>query len=198
MSQKNLDKRVEKAKELEFTQVELTSWATKGSKGDVYVVDLSHGPAKDTESGKTFTAFFTVCNKHSVNLESPTEVQIETCPGNCHHTVCYHALGTVIDAYKDTDKILEFYETYQQANDMAVYENGDKLVKIFNDSMMGIVWLLVREPILHWPIAQYVPVKRIIYEDDAIQNIQKKEKFAEELKEAVNLMRGLEDDEGID
>lgn len=153
----NLSKRIEKASKLKFVAVKTTwdtqnTWSTQGSQGDCYVVTLSHSQAKDCESNRLSTAFFTECHKYSIDFNDPHNPHTDLCQGNDGHTVCYHALGKIIDAYKGTDKELEFYETYQQANNIAIYDNGDKLAKVFNGSKKGIVWLLIKDKAtVNWP-----------------------------------------------
>lgn len=91
------------------------------------------------------------------------------CQGNKRHTVCYHSLGALYESFKKSDKLISFFETYQSAVKM---QFAGKVVKVASVNGPGYLWAVVKD----WP------------------------KKVEILpgKDNIELMRGSEDDEGID
>lgn len=90
------------------------------------------------------------------------------CPGNEHDTICYHALGAIFTAYKSfSNKYISFYENYKAAVNGLNF--GGKLAKVESKQGDGVVWAVIRD----------IKSKKVL------NNL------------AVNLMRGNEDDEGI-
>lgn len=207
MSKSNLAKRVEKAKQLRFAPLKIKDspeeFNTRGSKDDHYVLSLTSREVKIYPRGggeRTITAFFAFCNKHAVGINNPYIVDIQPCRGNCDHTVCYHAIGKIIHAYRGTDKDVCFFEDFNEADDFACYKAGDKLVKIFNDNRRSYIWMVVRSK-----------SEFRFYREGTILSAETKEQYEGRLlstvgkadfslsaKDNIQLMRGDEDDEGID
>lgn len=188
-----LTKRVERARLLRFTPITGSNdFNTWGSKDDHYVVNLISGRAKIYSLGileRTVTAFFTDCNMHTVGADNnPYEIDIRPCRGNSEHTVCYHCIGRIIHAYQGLDKEIQFYEDYNEASALVQSEAGDKLVKIFNSSRRGHIWMVVRNRISsNENFTKTVEFYRIANKLSAIESI-----------DIIKTMRGAEDDEGID
>jgi hypothetical protein len=193
----NLEKRVEKARQLRFTPLKVKGapeeFNTWGSKDDHYVVSLSSSHIKIyNDKERIITAFFATCNKHTVDIDNPYIVDIQCCKGNDRHTVCYHAIGKVIHAYKNTDKEIEFFEDYNVACDYEKSRFKGKLVKIFNSDekgcIRGHIWAVVRDAT--GKKVELVGPMQVFPTDNVAQLLP--------AKENINLMRGPESDEGID
>ena len=100
-----------------------------------YRVKLSHTSQEiNTPDGKKpITVLLVNCQKDVNGIESCN------CPGNERHTVCYHGLGALYRSFKDSGKLISFFETYQSAVRMAF--NG-KIVKVKSANGNGFVWAM--------------------------------------------------------
>lgn len=172
-----LSKRVEKAKKLVYSNNQYTPgrWSTWGSRDDEYgqkYYRVTLTARKETIEVKTpdrnekriISVFVVSCKKDTGNGE------ICNCPGNEHHTVCYHGLGAIYRSFEQArvKKLVSFFETYEAAERMSF---GGKVAKVKSGDGLGFVWCVVKD----WPESKILSAK-----------------------ENVILMRGQEDDEGID
>jgi hypothetical protein len=183
----NLSRRVKKAKELVFSHSPYRprNWGTWGS-GDgekYYRITLSHQrETVNTPDGKkTISVFVADCQKDTGNGQPCN------CQGNCRHTVCYHGLGAIYRSFEraGVKRLVSFFETYESASQMSF---GGKVAKVKSANGPGVVWCVVKD----WPEARD--------NEDFIgaQKYSAKEQGILDAKSNVFLMRGNEDDEGID
>ena len=166
----NLSRRILKAKEAQYTRIPGTKDATFGTWGSSqtythrYQISLSSKMEiiNDPDGQMDIPVLIAEC-KQSRGVKMTCN-----CPGNEHHTICYHALGAIFTAYKSlSDKHISFYETYKDAINGLNF--GGKLAKVESTQGEGIVWAVIRD-----------------IKPKVLNNL------------ATNLMRGNEDDEGID
>lgn len=172
----NLSNRVKKAKKLTWSHSPRNpghygTWGSNREDGRKYYnVDLSHSKTDivTPDSKKSIVVLQVSCLQDTGLLCD--------CPGNSRYTVCYHGLGALHESFKKSGKLISFFETYEAALQRKF--NG-KIVKIKSIKGVGFLWAVIKE----WP--------------------KKKEQLVIPVtilpaQENINLMRGLEDDEGID
>lgn len=173
----NLSDRVKKAKKLVWSfsprnPGHYGTWGSSGSGDKYYNVDLSYSKIiLDTPDGKKSLTMLEVTCMQDTGI-------LCDCPGNSHHTVCYHGLGALYESFKKNGKLISFFLTYEMALQRKF---SGKIVKIQTLQGKGFVWAVIKE----WP--------------------KKKEQFVMVLpktilpaQDNINLMRGSENDEGID
>ena len=170
-----LSKRVEKAKQLRITQTN-EHFNTWGSNDDLYRIHLSSDKKEiATPDGYLeIKVFRTNCQAVVYNLMK-TDAALCNCKGNNNHTVCYHSLGAIYKSFKDAGSQASFYETYRNADRALTF--GGFLAKIINNNGQGFVWCVVRKE------AGTPEIREI--------NLLPRERN-------IDLMRGSNDDEGID
>jgi hypothetical protein len=189
----NLAKRIRKAESLEFVDTpgsKTTKGACWGSKGDNYNVSLFR--RKDFEQVTVAdkiinTAVIRVCCE-KLTVDNGKLSPMEPCQGNSRHTVCYHSLGYLKQKLAERGKQISFYEDILSALNGLNF--GGQLTKVISKQGAGFVWAVVRDVtsknaglVVDGPI-------RVFATSDAVQLLS--------AKENINLMRGPEDDEGID
>ncbi len=169
----NLSKRVEKAKQLRITQTN-GHFNTWGSQDDAYKIKLVSGKKEvGTPDGfLIIRVFYTVCEKR---IWDGTDCHWEYCQGNSRNTVCYHTLGAIWKSFKDAGSQVSFYNSHRDADRALTF--GGFTAKIINNNGQGFVWCVVRKE------AGTPEIREI--------NLLPRE-------HNVNLMRGSNDDEGID
>lgn len=96
---------------------------------------------------------------------------LHDCPGNSRHAVCYHGIGALHESFKKAGKLISFHRTYEGAIQRKF---SGKIVKIVSTQGNGFLWAVIKE----WPKSKVVSILPA--------------------RENINLMRGLENDEGID
>jgi hypothetical protein len=181
----NLSKRVEKAKKLRIIPAvsgEKGCYNTYGSNDDLYKICLKSGEKYlITPDGYRKTkVFYTNCEKPMANANDPYNGDCQHCKGNTRHTVCYHCLGAIWFSLKNAGFQVSFFETYHEAVNGLNF--GGTLAKVENNNGTGAVWCVYRKP------------------GQKKEKVQFVETFEQKLsaQENINLMRGSEDDEGID
>lgn len=174
----SLSDRVKKAKKLVWSHSPRNGrdYGTWGSDGEIgrryYNVDLSHSKTNIvTPDSKKSIVVLQVSCKQDTGL-------LCDCPGNSRHTVCYHGLGALYESFKKSGKLISFFETYEMA---LLLRFSGKIVKIRSLQGPGFLWAVIKE----WPkkkeqLVMVLPKTILSAQDN------------------INLMRGLEDDEGID
>lgn len=176
-----LSERVKKAKQLRLTSTKKGRWNTWGSKGDHYTIDLVSGKKEITTPDgylKTHT-FYTKCEMHDYSDDLKDD-NCTFCKGNISHTVCYHSLGAVYRSFEDVKKSVSFYSTYRDADRALTL--GGFLAKIENQNGRGYIWAVIRDGNKNGlPEFNELPETQIL-----------------DVKTNIDLMRGQEDDEGID
>lgn len=165
----NLSNRVQKSKQLQFTEVGGSNkrmLATVGSKQDHYQIRFSHHleNMKFGDQLMDIRVFEVDCQR--IDVGNGKLNPMETCKGNCQHTVCYHCLGGLRYLFEKDNKAISFYNS--------IFSTGSGLnlggkIALVKTPHGGSVWVVVRE----------APIK--------VEN-----------KPIVNLMRGNSNDEGID
>ena len=169
----NLSKRVEKAKGLAYSHSHRrpSHWATWGS--------------KDNEYGKKYYRIELSHQRETIatpdgeknisvfiaNCQKDIgDCQPCNCPGNERHTICYHSLGAIYRSFEQAKhkRLVSFFETYEAASRMSF---GGKVAKIKSANGPGVVWCVVKD----WPESKILSTQ-----------------------ENINLMRGSDEDEGID
>lgn len=188
----NLSKRVEKAKKLVFSYSPRrpAHWGTRGSRGKdygekYYHVTLAHQQETiTTPDGKKNISVFTVdCQKDTGNGRPCN------CHGNERHTVCYHGLGAIYRSFEQAKakKLVSFFKTYESASQMSF---GGKVAKVKSANGPGAVWCVVKD----WPEKGDKELPE--FQKDVIAKSLEMGKLS--VQHNINLMRGSEDDEGID
>jgi len=167
----NLSNRVKKAKELTWSHSPRnpSHYGTWGIEGEYYNVDLGHKvESVHTDYGQIPTTVIEVTCK--VDLGGGTC----SCLGNNQHTVCYHGLGAIYESFRKNGKLVSFFEDYEDR--FPLFHFGGCIVLIKSAQGKGFVWAMIGD----WPC--------------------NKSKLSGILpaKENIQLMRGSEDDEGID
>jgi hypothetical protein len=183
----NLSKRVEKAKKLRIIPAvsgEKGCYNTYGSNDDLYKICLKSGEKYlITPDGYRKTkVFYTNCEKPMADANNPYNGNCQYCKGNTRHTVCYHCLGAIWFSLKNAGFQVSFFETYHDAVNGLNF--GGTLAKIENNNGTGSEWCVYRKPGQKKEKTQFVetlPEKKML-----------------SAQENINLMRGSEDDEGID
>jgi hypothetical protein len=196
----NLSKRVEKAKQLEWSHNPYApaKYGTRGSKGEdygekYYHITLSH--KKETiitpDGKRNILTLLVDCQKNTGNGA------LCSCPGNEHHTVCYHGLGALWQSFKGSGKLISFFETYYSANQMAF---GGKIVKVQSANGGGSLWAIIKD----WPkpknkLYRFGTETDLTLEEwrGAQEQSIKKQNILD-LETNRRLMHGHRDDEGID
>jgi hypothetical protein len=207
----NLSKRVEKAKKLNYSHSPYTPgvWGTWGSNDKeygrkYYRIELSHQKetirieTPDRKENKIISVFVANCQKDTGNGQTCN------CPGNERHTVCYHSLGAIYRSFEQAKvkRLVSFFESYESATRMAF---GGKVCKVRSDNGPGVVWCVVGD----WPESkeqgnEYYLKHGVTKEgEDAIRQKFSYSRLRDhvqvlETQRNINLMRGNEDDEGID
>jgi hypothetical protein len=168
----NLSKRVQKAKGLTWSHnpynpAHYGTWGADKDNGERYYdIDLSHSKETiNTPDGRRQVIVLQATCKQNTGI-------VCDCPGNSHHTVCYHSIGALHESFKKVGKLISFFETYEAA---LLRKFNGKIVKIKSLQGQGFLWAVVKE----WPKS-------------------KKEDKKDEVLRNIDLMRGSEDDEGID
>jgi hypothetical protein len=204
----NLSKRVEKAKKLVFSHSPRhpAHWGTRGSRGKdygekYYHVILAHQQETiTTPDGKKNISVFTVgCQKDTGNGRPCN------CPGNERHAVCYHGLGAIYRSFEQAKakKLVSFFETYESASQMSF---GGKVAKVKSANGLGTVWCVVKD----WPekkksvdfpsiqiVEQGLSFEKAINEFETTDNKPYPTTRVLSVQHNINLMRGSENDEGI-
>jgi hypothetical protein len=168
-----LSERVKKAKELVFTPIPGTGETlagTWGSKNDHYQVALfEKKPEKIQVADKTLEVKVISTRCKQLNIGNGKLDPMEPCKGNCRHTICYHSLGWLKEVLSHRNQTVSFYQDILSALNGLNF--GGELTKVVSKQGQGYVWAVIQDEI------QY-----------AILDNQTN----------INLMRGSEDDEGID
>jgi hypothetical protein len=169
----NLSKRVEKAKKLNYNHNRYTPnlWSTWGSKSADYGEKYYQVTLSHTQEIINTPDSQKRISVFLVNCQKDTgSGHTCNCPGNERHTVCYHGLGAIYRSFESAKKLISFFETYESAKCMSF---GGKVAKVKSANGRGFVWCVIKD----WPMTkvEILPAQ-----------------------ENVNLMRGSENDEGID
>lgn len=185
----NLSNRVKKAKKLRIIPTingEKGCFNTYGSSGDHYKICLKSGLVMKnltTPDGYRPTKIFhTSCQKSTVNINNPYNEKKEYCKGNTKHTICYHCLGAIWFSLKNAGFQVSFYETYHDAINGLNF--GGTLAKVENQNGTGAVWCVYRKAGQKKQKQQFIAM---LPEQEILST-----------QENVRLMRGDENDEGID
>lgn len=182
----NLSKRVEKAKKLRIIPASQKGcYNVYGSKDDLYKVCLKSDTKNlVTPDGYRPTKVFRTNCQKVTNSGGLYKEQCQYCEGNNHHTVCYHCLGAIWFSLKYAGLQVSFFETYDNATNGLNF--GGTLAKIENQNGTGAVWCIYQKI-----------GKRQGKEDQQYSMLLPEQKILSS-KENIQLMRGSEDDEGID
>lgn len=167
-----LSERVKKAKKLtwSYSPHNPSHYGTWGS-------DKNNGKRYyNVDLSHSRTAISTPDGKKSMTiLETSCRVdtgngKLASCP-DCqfNNAICKHSLGALYESFRKSNKLISFFETYEMALQRKF---SGKIVKIMSLQGKGFAWAVVKE----WP-------KKV--------NILP-------AKENIQLMRGSENDEGID
>jgi hypothetical protein len=185
----NLSKRIEKANKLTFVNtpgVTTTTGSTWGSNDDRYTVSLfQRVDFEELEIDKCtvdVAVISTLCER--LNIQSGNLNPMEPCKGNCHHTVCYHSLGYLKSKLAERGKTISYCESVLSA--LNALNFGGQLTKVVSKQGKGYVWAVVRDK---------QPDVIAKSEDDITTPSPNK---ILEVQTNIALMRGKEDDEGID
>jgi hypothetical protein len=177
----NLSSRVEKAKKLRIIPTisnKKGCYNTYGSGGDHYKICLKSGMKNITtpDGYRPTKVFYASCCQNMTNISNPYIEKNGYCKGNNRHTVCYHCLGAIWFSLKNAGFQISFFETYHDAINGLNF--GGTLAKIENQNGTGAVWCVYRK----------------------VNQKKEKQQFVMLLpaQENINLMRGNQDDEGID
>jgi hypothetical protein len=185
----NLKKRVEKAKELVFSHnpYDPSRYQTWGSESKdygekYYRVELSH--TRETTTIQDIEIEICV---FLVDCQKDNGKETCNCPGNEYHNeVCKHGLGAIYQSFKNKGKLVRFFETYETAKQISF---GGKIAKVKSVKDGSYLWCVVKD----WPKKK---PELFQFQKDVIDWSIKKGKLS--AQENINLMRGSEDDEGID
>lgn len=167
----NLAKRVEKAKELVYTHnpYHPRFWSTWGSKDKDYGTKHYQIALSHTKEIINTPDGRKQISVFVVDCQKDTGVGVTcNCPGNERHTVCYHGLGAIYRSFEQAKKLVSFFETYESARCMSF---GGSVAKVQSVNG-GYLWCTVKD----WPTKPEILT----------------------VKENIALMRGSEDEEGID
>jgi hypothetical protein len=180
-----LSERVKKAKQLRFTSKKKGQFSTWGSKDDHYIIDLSSSDKQivTPDGYLKIPVFYTKCHKHIYSNDLKSD-NCTRCQGNIAHTVCYHSMGAICHSFETIGKSVSFHNTYRDAD--RALSLGGFLAKIENQNGRGFIWAVVRDKTNKkngLPIFDETPETQIQILDSQTN---------------INLMRGSEDDEGID
>jgi hypothetical protein len=181
----NLSERVKKAKQLRIIPAsEKGCYNTYGSGDDLYKVCLKSGMKNlvTPDGYRPTKVFYTSCQKSTVNIDNPHQEKCEFCRGNNRHTVCYHCLGAIWFSLKSVGLQVSFFKLYHDAINGLNF--GGTLVKIENSNGTSAVWCVYRKAGQKKKKQQFT----MLLPEQKILSTQ----------ENVRLMRGSENDEGID
>lgn len=165
----NLSERVRKAKQLRITKTGRCYHAW-GTNGSHYEMCLnsSHKKITTPDGWLKIPVFQTNCKCGD-----------KQCKGNTFNTVCYHSIAAIFRSFEGVDSFASFFETYHDAINGLSF--GGYIAKVVNSNGRGHIWCTVRK------------------EKEAQQELTFEIMPAKNLNNlATNLMRGNEDDEGID
>ena len=141
----NLSQRVQKSKKLQFREIGGSNkhmLATIGSKEDCYQISFGHylETVKFGDQLMDIRVFEVDCQK--IDTGNGKLNPMETCKGNCRHTVCYHCLGGLRHIFEKDNKAISFYGSIFTAITAANF--GGKIAKVETPNK-GSVWAVVRE-----------------------------------------------------
>jgi hypothetical protein len=194
MEMSNLSNRVEKSKKLNYSHNahEPALWSTWGSKspdyGEKYYrisLDHTHEIVNTPDGKKKISVFLVDCQKDTGNGRPCN------CPGNERRTVCYHGLGAVYRSFEVAKKLVSFFETYESAKCLSF---GGKVAKVKSANGNGFVWCAVKD----WPSKPDVKIKASKHQPNHYEDYYAKVGEILTAQENIDLMRGLENEEGID
>jgi len=175
----NLSDRVQKAKELEIKTLSVKgAYSVYGSQNDYYEMRLSKETVISQFGNKDLDHLVFICQccrYDGVGLEY-------NCKGNECHTVCYHCLGAIVSSLEANNMRISFYENiFDAVRGLSLGKRT--LVQVISTQSNGSIWATIeRKP---EKVEQYV-----------MELPKIKTKLLNNL--SVNLMRGSENDEGID
>lgn len=139
----NLSNRVTKAKQLRFTSTQQKGiYNTWGSNDDHYIITLTSDEKEivTPDGYLTVKVFRTKCERQNYSLDFKKYTCV-ACRGNTAHTVCYHALGAIYNAFQETNQQVSFYNSYRDADRALTF--GGYLAKVVNQNGRGFVWCRV-------------------------------------------------------
>jgi hypothetical protein len=143
----NLAKRVQKSKSLKFNRfgAQLGYGTLTHNESRHYQVYLTK--ARETSpvgngsiTHDTLTAKCIHCNNPHQDSNGKWQVTSD-CPGNSHHTVCYHSLGAIRHHLSLHDSVIAFCENIFDA--IKLRKPGQTLVKIVSGQGKGVLWGVV-------------------------------------------------------
>ena len=172
-----LSERIKKAKKLRFTSKSKGQYNTWGTDDIHYTIDLSSGKKEiiTPDGYLMISVFYTNCIAHNYS-DDLTIDNCAFCKGNTQHTVCYHSLAAIYQSFQEIGKSVSFHSTYRSADRALTL--GKFLAKVENQNGRGCVWVVIKDGNQSkLPVFSELPL-------DSQTNIR--------------LMRGSEDDEGID
>ncbi len=182
--------RVEKASKLTFVDqpgVSTTSGSTWGGDNDRYTVSLFQKKewGKVPIADKTIDTVVIAISCKRLDITNGELNPMEDCMANCHYMVCYHSLGYLKHKLAERCKTISFFEDILAALNGLNF--GGQLTKVISkQGGQGFVWAVVRDK---FPDVIASDISEAAYqeEDDILSPATN-----------INLMRGNEDDEGID
>ncbi len=176
----NLSKRVQKADKLTFSDIPglgTSTGGTWGSKNDYYQVSLFQKSEWEqleiADKTIDYATITTSCK--CLDITNGELDPMVNCKGNLH-TVCYHSIGYLKTKLTERNKIIAYCEDVLAA--LNALNFGGQLTKVISKQGNGFVWTVVRDK---YPDVIKEPVTKILMAE-----------------ENIKLMRGDEDDEGID
>jgi hypothetical protein len=144
----NLSERVERAKKLVFSDipgVRTATGGTWGSKNDHYQISLSQKKQWEkvqiADQELKATVIYTCCKK--LDIGNGKLDPMEICPGNSHHTVCYHSLGFLVHKLAKRNKEISFYQSIMDALNGLNF--GGQLTKVVSKQGDGYIWAIIRD-----------------------------------------------------
>ena len=141
----NLSQRVQKSKQLKFREMggsKKKMLATIGSEEDRYQISFSHHleTMKFGDQLMDIRVFEVDCQR--IDTSNGKLNPMETCKGNCRHTVSYHCLGGLRHIFEKDNKAISFYSGIFSA--ITTANLGGDIAKVETPNK-GSVWAVVRE-----------------------------------------------------
>ncbi len=141
----NLSQKIQKSERLQFREIGGSSkrmLATIGSKENHYQITFSHHLQKIKFDNQLIDVRVFEVDCQRIDTSNGKLNPIETCKGNCQHTVCYHCLGGLRHIFEKDNKSISFYDN--------VFSTGSGLnlggkIALVKSPHGGSVWAIVRE-----------------------------------------------------
>ncbi len=147
-----LSSRIQKANKLNWVNVPGAKLATgstwtasNGKEWKHYTISLEMSPEwqQTPVADQSIRTMIVSAKCEHLNVANGKPEPMDNCKGNCHHTICYHALGYLKFRLANNGKMVSFYDDILTALNGLNF--GGQLMKIISNQGDGFVWAIARD-----------------------------------------------------